>query len=209
VDRHACLWGRPLAEAQVDALYEQALPDPGDAMRVFHLGHSLVNRDMPHMLDQMAQAAGKTHGYESQIGWGTPLKSHWEPDEEIFGFQQENAHPRYRDVFAALDSGDYDAFVATEMVEIRDAIDYFDSADYLNKFATRAREGRADVRVYLYETWHFVDDPEGWLTRLEKDRDRYWEEGILRRALLHRCAHALCRAVSPVSRGIARAGGPA
>ncbi len=56
------------------------------------------------------------------------------------------------------------------MVEIRDAIEYFDSADYLHKFASLAREGNASTRVYLYETWHNVNDPEGWRTRLEKDR---------------------------------------
>ncbi|MEM9579118.1 MAG: hypothetical protein AAF891_00415 [Pseudomonadota bacterium] len=175
----------PLPKAQVDALYETPLSAPEGGLRVFHLGHSLVNRDMPHMLAQLAEAAGLDHSYESQIGWGTPLKSHWEPSEEIFGFEMENDHPRYRDVMQALNSGDYDVFVLTEMVEIRDAIEYFDSAEYLHKFASKARQGRPDVRVYLYETWHFVNDPEGWRVRLEKDRDRYWEERILRRALAY------------------------
>lgn len=175
----------PMPRAEFDALYQTAIAAPQKGMRIFHLGHSLVNRDMPHMLAQLAEAAGLDHGYDSQIGWGTPLKSHWEPSEEIFGFDKENAHPRYRDVFEALDSGDYAAFVATEMVEIRDAIAYFDSAEYLSKFETRAREGRSDIRVYLYETWHFVNDPEGWRVRLELDRARYWEDGILRVALAY------------------------
>ena len=175
----------PLPKAQADAVYQTPLSPPGDALSVFHLGHSLVNRDMPHMIAQLAGAAGRTHHYDSQIGWGTPLKSHWEPEEEIFGFDKENAHPRFKDVFEALDSGAYDAFVATEMVEIRDAIAYFDSADYLQKFAERARAGRPDMRVYLYETWHFVNDPEGWRVRLELDRARYWEREILHRALAY------------------------
>lgn len=85
----------------------------------------------------------------------------------------------------ALKSGEYDAFVMTEMVEIRDAIEYFDSAEYVSNFANLAREGRSDTRVYLYETWHNVDDPEGWRTRLEKDRARYWEDGIMRPALAY------------------------
>jgi len=109
----------------------------------------LVNRNMPDMLRQFAEARGLTHGYESQIGWGTPLKSHWEPSEEIFGFEKENAHPRYRDVSEALKSGEYDAFVMTEMVEIRDAIEYFDSAEYVNNFANLARSTRPETRVYF------------------------------------------------------------
>lgn len=175
----------PLPRGDMDALYERPLAVPDAGLRVFHLGHSLVNRTMPDMLRQMAEAAGQTHGYESQIGWGTPLKSHMEPSEEIFGFAKENAHPRYRDMGAALDSGDYDAVIATEMVEIADAIAYFDSAYYLHQFATRARAARPDVRVYLYETWHNVDDPQGWRNRLDIDRARYWEDGILRPALAY------------------------
>lgn len=175
----------PLPRAEFEALYKTPLPAPEDGLRVFHLGHSLVNRNMPNMLRQMAESAGLEHRYESQIGWGTPLKSHWEPSEVIFGFEKENAHPRFRDVKVALGSGEYDAVVLTEMVEIRDAIAYFDSADYLHRFATLAREARPDTRIYLYETWHTVDDPEGWQTRLEKDRARYWEDGILRPALAY------------------------
>ncbi len=173
----------PLPRAEFEALYETPLIAPDKGLRVFHLGHSLVNRNMPDMLRQMAVQSGLAHKFESQIGWGTPLKSHWEPSEEIFGFEKENAHARYRDVTEALKSGEYDAFVLTEMVEIRDAIEYFDSADYLHKFADLARSQRPDTRVYLYETWHNVDDPEGWRVRLEKDRARYWEDGILRPAL--------------------------
>jgi hypothetical protein len=175
----------PLPRAEFDALYEAPLSAPSKGLRVFHLGHSLVNRNMPDMLRQFAEAKGLDHRFESQIGWGTPLKSHWEPSEEIFGFEKENAHPRYRDVSEALTSGNYDALILTEMVEIRDAIEYFDSADYLHKFASLAREGNASTRVYLYETWHNVNDPEGWRTRLEKDRRRYWEDGILRPALAY------------------------
>ncbi|MGH1577969.1 hypothetical protein [Planktotalea sp.] len=175
----------PLPRDQFEALYEAPLKASKQGLHVFHLGHSLVNRNMPKMLEQLAQSRGVEHQFESQIGWGTPLKSHWEPAEEIFGFEKENDHARYRDVKAALKSGEYDAFVLTEMVEIKDAIEYFDSAEYLHKFATLAREGRPDTRIYLYETWHEVNHPEGWRTRLEKDRERYWEDGILRPALAY------------------------
>lgn len=173
----------PLPKEQFEALYRQPLSAPDAGLRVFHLGHSLVNRNMPKMIQAMAQAKGIEHRYESQLGWGTPLKSHWEPEEDIFGFDTENDHPRYRDVKEALGSGDYDAFVLTEMVEIKDAIDYFDSPQYLHNFAELARQGRPDIRVYLYETWHDVTDPEGWRNRLEKDRARYWEDGVMRPAL--------------------------
>lgn len=170
----------PLDDAGVAALYAAAPAPPSGPLGVFHLGHSLVGRDMPAML---AQLAGDGHRYESQLGWGTTLKAHWEPGEPIAGFEAENAHPRFRDAKEAAASGEYDAVVLTEMVEIRDAIKHFESWDYLARWARLAWEGDPRTRVYLYETWHPIDDPEGWTTRLERDLGRYWEDEILRRAL--------------------------
>lgn len=169
---------RPLDAAATAALYAAPLPAPDGPMAVYHLGHSLVGHDMPAML---AQLAGEGHRYDSQLGWGATLKAHW-GDEPINGFDAENAHPRYRDAREALESGDYDAVVLTEMVEIRAAIDYYASWDYLARWARRAWDANPAARVYLYETWHPIDDPEGWLERLDRDLDRYWEREILRRA---------------------------
>ena len=147
-------------------------------MRVYHLGHSLVGRDMPAML---AQLAGEGHRYESQLGWGATLKAHW-GDDTIAGFAEENAHPRFRAAREAADSADYDAVVLTEMVEIRDAIRYHDSPAYLRRWADRILGARPDARVFLFETWHPLDDPEGWLNRLDRDLGRYWEGELLARA---------------------------
>ena len=166
-------------QGPVAAKATPALPAPKSPLSVFHLGHSLVGRDMPAMLQQLA---GPGHRYDVQLGWGTPLKAHWEPDIEINGFAQENAHERYRDAKEALQSGDYDVFVATEMVEIRDAIEYHASAEYLQRWATLARAANPDIRIYLYETWPRTDDAEGWLQRLDRDLSRYWQEKILRPA---------------------------
>lgn len=164
------------SEAEVAAAYATPLDPPAGPLRVFHLGHSLVGRDMPAML---AQLAGADHRYDSQLGWGTSLREHWEPDLEINGFEAENAHPRYRDAREAIGSGDYDAVVLTEMVEIADAIKYHDSGAYLAKWAGLARAARPDVRLYLYESWPRLDDAKGWLTRLDRDLAAYWEGKIL------------------------------
>jgi hypothetical protein len=169
----------PLDRAAFDALYAAPLAPPEGPLRVFHLGHSLVGRDMPAML---AQLAGDGHAYESQLGWGTPLRAHWEPRVEILGFEADNAHPRFRPAREALASGDYDAVALTESVEIRDAIRWHASPAYLARWAEAARAGRPDVRVYLYETWHPLDDPEGFLARVDADLPRHWEGELLRGA---------------------------
>lgn len=179
----------PLDAAAFAALYAQPLAPPAGPMRVYHLGHSLVGRDMPAMLAAMADAGladaglGPGHGYESQLGWGTPLRAHWEhPRVEVLGYEQDNAHPRFRPAREAIASGDYDAVVLTEAVEIRDAIRWQASPAYLARWAEAARAANPDVRVYLYETWHPLDDPEGFLDRLDADLARYWEGEILRGA---------------------------
>ena len=173
------LWSRPPSAASVRARLATTLPAPTGPLTVYHLGHSLVNRDMPAMLAQLAPSG---HKYDSQLGWGTTLKAHW-GDAEITGFEAENAHPHFRPAHEAVESGDYDAIVLTEMVEIRSAIRYFDSADYLSRWARKAIAARPDVRLYLYETWHQLDDPEGWLTRLDLDHERYWLRQVLGPAL--------------------------
>ena len=162
--------------AAVSTAYERALPAPGRGMAVYHLGHSLVGRDMPAMLEQLAPEG---HSHASQLGWGTSLREHFEPDLPVNGFDTENAHARFRPAHEAIGSGAYDAIVLTEMVELKDAIRYHDSATYLSKWAAVARRARPDVRLYLYETWHHLDDPAGWQARLDDDLRQLWLKGVL------------------------------
>jgi hypothetical protein len=172
----------PVSDADFRRIYETPLPPAERPLRVYHLGHSLVGQDMPAMLRQLA---GGGHSFNSQLGWGTNLKVHWEPDLPINGFADSNGHPEYREPFEALASGEYDAIVLTEAVEIRDSIKYMAPADYLHRWSVAAWTGNPDTRVYLYEVWHELDHPEGWLERLDRDFPLYWEGEILRRALAY------------------------
>lgn len=158
----------------------EAMPPPDGALRVYHMGHSLVGRDMPMMLEQLAQAAGyPAHGFDSQLGWGTSLREHWYPEVEINGFAVENDHPRFRPAREAIASGDYDAVILTEMVELRDAIRYHNSGEYFRQWARAARQARPDVRLFLYETWHAREDRETWLKRLDSDPLALWKGQVL------------------------------
>lgn len=166
-----------LSAEMVRMAYATPAPAHGaGGLRVFHMGHSLVGRDMPAML---AQLAGKDHRYESQLGWGASLKEHWDPDEPIDGFKEENNHPRFRPAHDAIDSGEYDAVVLTEMVEIRDAIKYHKSGKYFALWTGAIRKANPQARIYLYESWHPLHTPEGWLERLDLDLSRYWFDEIL------------------------------
>jgi hypothetical protein len=166
----------PLSSEGFAARYATALPAPTAPKPTYHLGHSLVGRDMPAMLAQLAGAP-----YASQLGWGASLKNHWQT--QVPGLVEENRPPAFRPAFEAIDSGDYAALILTEMVELRDAIRWHDSATYLGKWAARAHKANPATRIYLYETWHRLDDPQGWLTRIDTDLAGLWEGALLRPAM--------------------------
>lgn len=166
-----------MGRAQLLAGYRPLSP-PDGPLRVYHLGHSLVGRDMPAIL---AQLAG--HEHASQLGWGASLRNHWQDGAALPGFATENAHPHHQPAGAALDSGAWDAVILTEMVELRDAIRWHGAAHYLARWAGRARAANPRVRLYLYETWHRLDDPAGWLTRIAADLPALWQGELLQGAL--------------------------
>lgn len=168
----------PLDAETFEALYTEPAPAPQAQRNLFHLGHSLIGHDTPAML---AQLAGDRHDYANQLGWGSPLRQHWDPEEPINGFDAENNHDRYRDAHEAVASGDYDTLVLTEMVELNAAIDYFDSARMLFNWTDKAQS--AGMAVYFYETWHELEDPKGWRARLDSDLPDNWEGRIMRPAL--------------------------
>lgn len=152
------------------------LDAPQHPLAVYHLGHSLVGPIMPHMLSQLSPEG---HSWNSQLGSGTTLQAHWESDIPILDFDVANTEPAYRDAHTAISSGEYDAVVLTEMVELRDAIKYFGSAKYLRRWANLARNAPRPPRIYLYETWHNLDDPEGWLQRIDTDLEQLWLGRVL------------------------------
>ena len=173
----------PLSDQAFEALYEAPLPAAEAPLQVYFMGHSLVGKDMPVMLQQLA---GAGHGFHSQLGWGANLIEHWDPGTPVKGFEESNTHAQFRDPHEAVASGEYDAIVATEAVEIRDAIDWADPAYFLREIAVAGWEANPNARIYFYETWHQLDDDEGWLTRLDRDLGLYWEGEILRRSLAYR-----------------------
>ncbi len=164
--------------AGVAALRPAAVPalprlvPPVGPLTTYHLGHSLVGRDMPAMLAQMAG-----HEQASQLGWGASLAQHRQGD--VPGFAVENAHPGHRPVAKALATGGYDALILTEMVELRDALRWHDSAAELAHWATLAKAANPAIRVFLYETWHRLDDASGWLERIDSDLQALWLDRLL------------------------------
>ena len=173
-----------LSDTEFAAHFDMPLSAPDTAIRVYHLGHSLKGADIPVFIAQLAQSAGKSgHAYNSQLGWGASLKNHWDGPSALGGFDTMNSAPAWADPRDALASGNFDALVVTEMVELKDAIRWHESSQYLARWAAFARMARPDIRIYLYESWHDLTTPEGWLERLDTDPATLWEGTILAEAL--------------------------
>ena len=166
---------KTLSDQEFAEVYGDPLPKQRPKS-VYHLGHSLVGRDMPAMLSQLMGS-----NYNSQLGWGASLRNHWQ--EDVPGFAEENRTMAFRPARAALASAEYDALIVTEMVELKDAIRYHDSAAALADWARHARSARPGIRIYLYETWHKLDDPAGWEARIRQDLPNLWERQVLRPAM--------------------------
>lgn len=176
----------PLSAHDRAALYTTPLPAPRASLSAFHLGHSLVGHDIPVFITQLAAAAGfADHSFNSQLGWGTSLRDHWDPAHPVNGFDEMNATQAWRDPQEALESGAYDSFIMTEMVELNDAIRWHDSARYATLWAAKARQNKPDIRIYMYESWPHLSTLEDWLHRLDTDPDALWEGTILASAMAH------------------------
>lgn len=188
----------------MDASVDASMPDDSgtggdvDEAKVFYFGHSLVGHDMPQMIGSFARARGKTYAVHGQIGFGTPLQSHWRWQGDFdngfvpLGFADELPGSLLFDVdgHTALASGEYGVIVLTES-------NGFVSGEpgNWNEFCTEgeefggcaiemagnlireAREDRADVRSLLYTNWKDFEEVGGidnWLEDIDANVG-WWE----------------------------------
>ena len=110
---------------------------------IFELGHSLVNHDMPAMLQSLCDDASEVnHSYELGIINGAPLFWHWDNPDDCVGYQAGFVNSK-----TELASGDYDIFVMTEGVPWDPIMDDFFA--YADSFYTLAITGNPDLQLFL------------------------------------------------------------
>jgi Secretion system C-terminal sorting domain len=139
----------------------------------FYIGHSLINFDLPAMVDGLALNAGKNSAYGQQIINGAPLKFNYDNHATAEGTSFKTAFP----------NGGYNALVVTEGIPLQGNITFNDTNKYAVDFYSFAKDNNnaIPVKYYIYETWHCTttgtptgcsydnNDDLAWQPRLQSD----------------------------------------
>lgn len=177
---------------------ETPTPASPATAKVFYFGHSLVGHDLPQMVGSFARARGKSYGVHGQVGFGTPLMSHWRWQGS---FDSGFVPPGFRDELPgsllfeveghkALESGAYDVIVLTETNDFAsgspgrwdmrcDPNSDFGGCtiEHASNLVRLARQHNPSVRVLLYANWKNIDElggVESWLADIEAHAG-WWE----------------------------------
>lgn len=112
----------------------------------FYIGHSLVNFNMPAMVQGMALNAGKATNYGSQIANGSPLHINYNNYATAQGTPYPNAFP----------SGNYNSLIITEAVPLQPHLTWSNTNQFANNFYNYAKNNNNGnpIKFYVYETWH-------------------------------------------------------
>lgn len=112
----------------------------------FYIGHSLVNFNMPAMVNGMALSAGKTTYYGSQIANGSPLHINYNNFATAQGTPYPNAFP----------AGNYNSLIITEAVPLQPHLSWSNTNQFANNFYNYAKNNNNGnpIKFYIYETWH-------------------------------------------------------
>ena len=125
------------------------------ASAVYYVGHSLVNHNMPRVVQQIADDLNQSSSYREAIINGSPLRYHWNNP----GNAEGNA-----DVRVDLPGGNYDTLVLTESVPLHATFQWNSPVYYAQQFIGLAQTARSDLRVILFETWPHLNNisPRPW-----------------------------------------------
>lgn len=144
---------------------------------VFFIGHSLVNHNMPRMVDGIAKSKTFTnHTWERQLNNGANLKWNW----------QQSAGSEGVDGRVEIPNSNYDVLVITEAVPLDNHLQWSQTYGFSYNWHELAVAANSNVQTYMYETWHCInsglpagcsyDDGDGvlWRTRLDTYKEK-WE----------------------------------
>lgn len=119
--------------------------------KTFFLGHSLINFDIPNMVDKLSIAGSQTFSYDANIGIGASLGWHWEHPTTGQGDQWD----------LTLPNGGYENFIFTEAVPLENHLQYSNTYRIADSLCSFANQYNPNIQYYLYETWHCTNSGNG------------------------------------------------
>jgi hypothetical protein len=131
---------------------------PAQAANVMHIGHSLMEKEMPLFVKTLADEAKIPHSYSYQLIIGSPLTYQW----DIGNFSEEEQKNKGRqgvNARAALASGKFDALVMCDATPVLTHLKW-GSLDSAPKFYELAMNSNPKTRVYLYHFWPSLNAPD-------------------------------------------------
>lgn len=129
------------------------------SQNVLTIGHSLVGKTIPDMMNSMGHAGRTDH----QVINGAPLVNSWLYADEDF-VQGVNARE-------TLATGDYGAVIMTEAIPLETNVEWNDTAGNALNFVNLAYQNNPQVQAYLYETWHGFNFYNGDIVAWRADLD--------------------------------------
>ncbi len=120
---------------------------------VYHIGHSLVNGNMPLMFEQLATDAGKIHSFGRHTSTGSgsvSLRDRWNNPFSPGNIVIDGGTTLYGN---EIPTGNYNVFVMTEEAPLNDPV-ATDTTRYALLFHNYSRLYNSSTQVYMYQTWY-------------------------------------------------------
>ena len=115
----------------------------GFLAEILFIGHSLVGRDLPVVVEGGLRQMGEPATVSAQIINGAPLKFNLANPGSAEGVNGTEE----------LAKGETEVLILTEAVPLAQQIQWNDTVGQVAAYALLARAGNADARVFVYETW--------------------------------------------------------
>lgn len=119
--------------------------------KTFFLGHSLINFDVPNIVDKLSIASSQTFSYDANIGNGATLLWHWENPTTGQGPQWDLTLPQ----------GGYENFIITEAVPLENHLQFSNTYRITDSLYRFANLHNPNIQFYIYETWHCTNSGNG------------------------------------------------
>jgi hypothetical protein len=154
---------------------------PGQRIRAFFSGHSLLDNPLPDWIESIAASQGDTLAWQEQIVLGSPIRVRTRGDDpnaaNFTGYQLGKSKSGGKiDVLRELASPSvlapvekYDRLVITERTDLLGAIQWEDTIGYLRDFHDRVVRPNPRAASLLYEVWPEIDkhDPGAWVAYVQ------------------------------------------